>query len=306
MRVAGLGQCSLDHISVVDLFPREDTKNEVSEWTIQGGGPVATALVTLSRLGVGTTLMGLLSDDWTGNTIKDGLIEEGVGVDGLIVRKGGRSQTAFIVVNRRTAARTVFWQRPTLTPIMPEEVTGSFIEGCEFLLLDGLMADASIEAARLARAANIPVMLDGGRVRDKILDIAALSDYVVVSEEFAVELAGTPKGAIGELMKLKPRAVTITLGKRGSITKCGGDFFVQPAFSVDAVDTTGAGDVFHGGYIYGLLQNWNIRDTVRFASAAAALKCKKIGGRAGIAGLRETKDFLEIHGEQIQAGDPVL
>jgi ribokinase len=301
-KVAGLGQCSLDYIASVDTYPEEDTKPEVLDWSDQGGGPVATALVALTRLGVKTTFIGTISNDLAGEEIKREageeikreLKKEGVDTKGLIVKKGGRSQTAFVVVNRNSAKRTIFWQRPTVRGLRPAEVKATLIKTSAFLLLDGLMVDASFQAARIARRYGIPVMLDAGGIREGMMELCKLSDYIVCSEEFSYDLAGTPSKTLKELSLLRPRACTITLGERGSVTWSNGERFRQGAFRVRAVDTTGAGDVFHGGYIYGLLCGWDIKKTVRFASAFAALKCLKPGGRTGIPTLKETLRFIKI------------
>lgn len=290
MKVAGLGQCSLDYIASVKKYPKEDTKEEVLDFTVQGGGPVATALVSLKRLGVKASFMGVVSDDEAGNEIRKGLKDEGLNIKGLKVRKGGKSQLAFITVSR--GKRTIFWQRPTVPELSPEEVDPRAIKNSGFLLLDGLMANASIKAASIAKKSNIPVMLDAGRIRPGMLELITLSDYIVASEEFARGLADTPKEAVLKLSKLRPSAVTVTLGKKGSITWAEGKIFSQKAFKVKAIDTTGAGDVFHGGYVYGILKGWEIRKTVEFASAFAALKCLKPGGRAGIPDLKTVIDFI--------------
>jgi ribokinase len=292
MKVAGLGQASLDYIAFADAFPEEDSKAEVTDFTVQGGGPVATALVSLSRLGVKTFFSGRVSDDRAGVEIREGLRAEGVDIRGLKVQKGGSSQLAFILVNRKTGSRTILWQRPTVSPLSPSQISHGFIKDKDFLLLDGLMMDSSVRAAKTARAAGVPVMLDAGRVRPGMLELAALSDYIVASEEFARNLKLPPVDALKRLSRLNPRAATVTLGARGSVTWAGGEIFRSSAFKVRAVDTTGAGDVFHGGYVYGLLQGWNIKKTVRFASAFAALKCLKPGGRAGIPTLKAVLKFM--------------
>lgn len=293
MKVAGLGQCSLDYIAFLDRYPREDTKEEARALFIQGGGPVATALVSLSRLGVETEFSGVVSDDDAGSLVIKGLKDEGVGTRKIKVRKGGASQTAFIVVNSRTGTRTILWKRPTATPLKATEVTGAFLKGADLLLLDGLMKEASLKAASIARRLNIPVMLDAGKVRDGMIELARLSDYIVAGEEFARGLKQSPREALSFLSASNPKAVTVTLGKKGSVTWQNGKIFSQKAFRIRPVDTTGAGDVFHGGYIYGVLQKWDIRRTVEFASAFAALKCLKPGGRTGIPTLKETLRFIK-------------
>ncbi len=291
-KVAGLGQCSLDFIAFTDGYPEEDTKKEASGMVIEGGGPVATALVSLCRLGVGTVFIGMVSDDWAGKEIKRGLIREGVDTAGLKARKGGRSQTAFITVNTGTGSRTICWMRPTVAALAPGEVRASLIRGAGFLLLDGLMADASMKAAGVARKLGIPVMLDAGRLREGMIELASVSDYVVASEEFSRGLGLNPEKALRKLSGAKTRAATVTLGDRGSLTLSGGRTFFTKAFRIKAVDTTGAGDVFHGGYIYGLLKGWPIEKTVEFASAFAALKCLERGSRAGIPTLHKTLKFM--------------
>ncbi|MBI4948672.1 MAG: sugar kinase [Deltaproteobacteria bacterium] len=293
MKVAGLGQCSLDYIAFLERYPLEDTKEEAKALFIQGGGPVATALVSLSRLGVETEFSGVVSDDDAGRLIIKGLEDEGVGTRNVKVRKGGASQRAFIVVNGKTGTRTILWKRPTVVPLKVTEVNGEFLKGAGLLLLDGLMKDASLKAARLAKRLKIPVMLDAGKVRDGMIELARLSDYIVASEEFARGLKLKPKAALAYLASSNPRAVTVTLGKKGSVTWRNGKIFSQKVFRIKAVDTTGAGDVFHGGYIYGVLRKWDIRKTVEFASAFAALKCLKPGGRTGIPALKETLKFIK-------------
>ncbi len=297
MNVTGLGQCALDNLFIIDSFPVPDTKKEVLEWTIAGGGPVATALVSLSRLGIACSFFGITGDDETGEKIRKSLLTENINIEGLLKRAGADSQVAFIAIEKETGKRTIFWKRPSAKPLSPNELPDDFLDNTDFLLLDGLMSEASIYAAKKARDKKIPVMLDAGRMREGIIELAHLSDYVVCSEEFAREFSSNtghfnPEKTILQMTAFNVKAATITLGDKGNITAAGDEIFRTPPFSVDVVDTTGAGDVFHGGYIYGLLQKWDIREVVRFASAFAALKCRALGGRAGIPGLNEVENFL--------------
>ena len=299
MKVIGLGQCSLDNLFIIDSFPAPDTKKEIIEHETAGGGPVATALVGLSRLGIACDFYGITGDDEAGSKIRESLRVENVNINGLIKRTGTASQVAFIAIEKQSGKRTIFWKRPSADPLRPDELPDSFPEGADFLLIDGLMTEVSIHAARKAREKNIPVMLDAGSIREGMIELARLSDYVVCSEEFAREFTDSagplePVKAILQMQSLGARAATITLGEKGSITVCRDDIFRTPAFSVDVVDTTGAGDVFHGGYIYGLLQKWDIRKVARFASAFAALKCRKLGGRAGMPGLKEVEALMTM------------
>ncbi len=294
MSVVGIGQCAWDMLAIVDRFPQADTKKEVLLWEEQGGGPVATALVTLARLGVPGRFCGVTGDDREGAAIRQSLIDEGVDAAGLVKRPNTSSQTAFIAIDKAAGTRTIFWKRPSGGPLQKEELAPDFLKNAEFLLLDGLMKDVSLFAAQEAGKAGIPVMLDAGRVREGMLEIARMSDYVVGSEEFARELGwkDDPGGFRREIRKLGFGITTITLGARGSVTFAGDEIISCPAFSVEVVDTTGAGDVFHGGYLYGLLQKRPLKDTIRFASAVAAMKCRKLGGRAGIPQREEVEEFL--------------
>jgi ribokinase len=297
MHVTGIGQCSLDYLAVVDQYPMPDTKREALTWEEQGGGPVATALVTLRRLGAEVSFYGVVGDDVAGERIRSSLLHEKVDITGLVTRARSSSQRAFIVIEEGSGRRTIIWKRPTGQPLVPQELRSGFLEGADFLLLDGLMAEASIHAAREAKRMKIPVMLDAGRVREGMLELARLSDYVVASEEFVrdMELPDFFKDETGFLMRARglfPGVFTVTYGERGSVTLIDGEVVHQPAFNVEAVDTTGAGDVFHGGYAFGLLKGWSLGDTLRFASALAAMKCMCLGGRAGIPSFEAVMEFL--------------
>ncbi len=296
--VVGIGQCSWDYLSVVDSYPQVDSKKEVLHFEEQGGGPVATALVTLSRLGIQSRLNGIIGDDKEGDKITRSLEEEKIDMSGLIKRNGTSSQIAHIVIGQNNGTRTIFWKRPSGETLKPEELNDTFLDTTDLLLLDGLMKEVSFFSARKAKEHNIPIMLDAGRVREGTIELAKLCDYVVGSEEFATELGwkNNPETFKQHILNLGLGITTITLGSRGSVTFAHNEIIEIPAFPVNVVDTTGAGDVFHGGYIYGLLQGWKLKDTIRFASAIAAMKCEQVGGRAGIPDLPGAIKFLNNRG----------
>ncbi len=299
MHITGLGQCSLDYLALVDAYPRVDTKKEVLGWFEQGGGPVATALVALSRLGVSCCFYGVTGDDDAGGKIRQSLAGEGIDLKGLLKREKSSSQLAFIAIEKSTAKRTVFWSRPSGRALQPDELGADFLIGSDFLLVDGLMMEASMSAVKRAREMNIPSMLDAGSARPGMTDLAGLCDYVVASEVFASGLGWgqTPKALLKEFKTLRCSALTVTQGESGSITVSDDLAIRTPAFKVEAVDTTGAGDVFHAGYIYGLLQGWGLERVLPFASALAALTCTSVGGRAGAPGLGEVEEFLRAHND---------
>ncbi len=291
----GLGQCCIDYLGTVEQYPELNQKEEVSNLTIQGGGPVATAMVTLSRLGASTAFIGKISDDYFGSLIKEGLAADLVNIDHIIVEKNKTSQFAFIVIEKETGKRTVLWSRATIAPMKPEEINRDVINTSRVLLLDGLMEESSMAAAAYARDAGVTIVVDAGSMREGALALVSLSDYFIASEDFARQFSpgNDPKSAAIELLKLGAGTVIITLGEKGSICITSESYFYQPAFKVKAVDTTGCGDVFHGAFIFGLLQKWDIVETIRFASATAALKCRAIGGRTAIPDLRDVEEFME-------------
>jgi ribokinase len=300
MYVSGIGQCSLDYLFEVDTYPPPDTKKEFLTLHEESGGPVATALVALSRLGIPCRFNGITGDDDAGKKIRASLEKENIDVSGLFKRRNATSQIAFIAIEKGSARRTIFWKRPSGKALRKKELPNDLFAHTRFLLLDGLMHEVSLYAAGRARELNIPVMLDAGRARPGMIEIARSCDYVVASEEFARDLEWklTEQGLSIQRMLLGVKILTVTLGHHGSVTVSGDGFIRMPAFTVDAVDTTGAGDVFHGGYLYGLLQGWELTNVLLFASALAALKCRKVGGRAGIAKLAEVRDFLSATGHQ--------
>ncbi len=285
VQVIGIGQASLDYLGRVTTFPGEDEKVELADLHRQCGGPASTALATLSRLGIATSFWGSVSDDPFGREIREGLIADGVDATFLRVTPGYTSQFAFIAITKDSGMRTIFWTRGNVPPLKPDEIDLTPYSQAEILHLDGLMIEASMEAARQARDLGLRVVLDAGTMREGSIELIHKVDVLIASEKFAVPLTGnsnSSESALRALSQLGPGEVVITLGSKGSIGLSGKTLFRQRAYPVTAVDTTGAGDVYHGAYIFGMLHNWGMKDCMRFAAAAAAVKCMQIGARKGI------------------------
>jgi sulfofructose kinase len=292
--VVGLGQASYDSLGLLASFPAEDEKVELAAIERQCGGPASTALVTLSRLGIKTSFLGAVGDDPAGMEIVKGLDAEGVESGFLKIRPGYTSQCAFIAITRKSGKRTIFWHRGSAPPLSKEEVDLSAFSKAEILHLDGLMLEASLEAARQAKARGMRVVMDAGTLREGSLDLLPLVDTLIASERFAAPLVGReapPEKALKELSRFGPGELVVTLGARGSVGLKGMNLIHQEAISVDAVDTTGAGDVYHGAYIYGALQGWPMDECMRFASVVSAMKCREVGARKGIPRLEEVLSF---------------
>lgn len=272
----------MDYPGRMESFPNEDEKRELIDLHMGCGGPAATALVTLSRLGICTSFLGAVSDDLFGQEIVKNFERENIDISGLKITPGFSSQFAFIAITRDTGKRTVFWHRGSVPKLLTKDIDINRFTNARILHLDGLMIDASIEAARQAKAMGMTVVMDGGTLREGVRDLALHVDILIASETFASALIGSGQpieDALFALQDLGPAQVAVTLGKQGSVGLDDHGVFRQEAFTVQALDTTGAGDVYHGAYIYGILQGWRMPKCMRFASAAAALKCKGLGAQ---------------------------
>lgn len=291
----GVGLCALDYICILEKFPGPEQKLEARHFSRQGGGPVPTALCAISQFGEKAAFIGKCGDDPEGIVVKGEIALFGVETAGMVLDNFSRTPRAFIWVDQSTGERTVVLDRTEISDLQPAELNREMLQDCRFLHLDGRESEAGIAAAKIAREAGAQVVLDAGSTREKIQDLLPLVDHMVVSKQFAEKFTGQQEPGAGA-MKLLARgfkSVAVTLGRFGAVCASGGDFFQQDAFEVEVIDTTGAGDVFHGAYIYGLGKGWDLPTVVEFSSAAAALKCKRIGGRQGIPSVDEVVQFLE-------------
>lgn len=296
IQVIGLGQACLDCLGRIPSYPDEDDKIELKEVQFQCGGPAATALVTLSRLGIETAFFGSVSDDPNGIEILKGLKRERIETSFLKIKEGYTSQLAFIVITEGSGYRTIFWYRGSVPPLKPSDVNLLPFTNAKILHLDDVMIEASIEAAHQARAMGLKVVMDAGSMREGARELASLTDILIASESFAESLSGPyvlPEVALEALRQLGPNEVVITMGSNGSIGWDGVEVLSQKAFPVETKDTTGAGDVYHGAYIYGVLQGWDLAARMRFASAVSALKCREIGAQKGIPKREEVIEFMK-------------
>jgi sulfofructose kinase len=292
--VVCVGQCAWDFLFVVQEFPQSDSKIEALDSTQQGGGPAATAAVTLARLGAKTAYIGKVGDDIWGQHIVDGLAEEGVVTRCLIVEHERSSPISFVTVEEATGKRTIVHNRGTVSPLSKNDLNTELLLSGKILLVDSLHPGAALAAARIAKEKGVQVVLDTGAFKPHATDLLKVADIVIAPEYFAFEYAPGKSSAdvCKDLLRLGPKIIVITQGERGGLCFTEDEEFVYPGFEVEVVDTTGAGDVFHGAFVYGLLHEWDLKKTATFASAAAALKCTQLGGRTGIPSYEETTDFL--------------
>ncbi|MFZ5918845.1 MAG: carbohydrate kinase family protein [Chloroflexota bacterium] len=293
--VVGLGYADWDHLAIVPGQPEFDTDTMTLQASAQcGGGPVATALVTLRRLGANVGYLGTLGDDEPGRRILTDLQRAGVDTTRLIVQPGERSHTCLVLVEANTGRRCILCDRGTLQPLQLTDADRQYICQARFLHLDGQFMDAAITAARWAQDSSVRVSFDANRPRPRLDELLPLVDVLVTSTSFPTACTGHDdlEKALQTLHTQGPETVVVTLGPQGCAYLDGNRLAHVPGYRVDVVDTTGAGDAFHGAFLYGLLQNWDARETARFANAVAALNCRSLGGRAALPTLAEARAFL--------------
>lgn len=291
--IVGLGYCSMDYLCIVPRIPQDD-KVQASVTLEQGGGPAATAICAAARLGAGTAFISAVGDDERGQAILKSMALEGVDTASVKLRLGAESPVAFCWIQESTGKRSIAWSHGSVKALLPEEVNAAAIRDAGLLHLDGHHPEAAIRAATIARESDTLVSLDAGTVVPRIDELVALSDIVIASEKFAARFTGDgqPEVAVKKLFGQNTKFAAVTSGDRGSIGWDGKQLYHQPAFPIKVVDTTGAGDVFHGAFAYRCINGGKWQDCLRFAAAVAALKCTRLGGRTGIPLLSETEQFL--------------
>ncbi len=301
--VIGLGASTVDILSLVDHLPAEDEDMRGTDISVQGGGPVATAMVTLARLGARTAMIDAIGDDWRGALIRDEFQREGVAVDTLKVGHGWTSPTSCILVKSDNGARSIVWAPGTAPDLPPEELPQSAIASAKILHVNGRHWQACMAAAHIAQEAGVRVSFDGGagRYRPELDALLPLTDICIVAQDFAEKCTGETdiqKAAEG-LLGIGAKLVVITGGTRGSWIhpREGQAFHQEPYLMPRVVDTTGCGDSYHGAFLFGLLRGMDLGQTASFASAVAAINTQQLGGRRGLPTYDEVRAFLAARGQ---------
>ena len=299
-KILGLGGVTTDQIGLVDHIPGSDEVIRLQGYRIEQGGMVATALAAAARLGAQTEFLGAVGDDANGRHALERFAARGVATPRVRVLAGAVSAFSFVMVDSRSGKRTIIHepgvQRNRALDI-PHGDVKELLSDVGYLHLDGFWMDTAVELAETARRIGIPITLDVGQnQRDpKIEALLSLADYVLPSLPFALRFTERQRveQAAEVLLGYGAKAVIQTLGERGVFVamKEGGSFTV-PAFAVEVVDTTGAGDSFHGGFLFALSRDYPLKESVVFASAVAALNCTKLGGQSGLPTLPQVRAFL--------------
>lgn len=282
-------------------MPTWEHGGALREICFDGGGMVGTALVAAARLGASPGYVGIRGSDEIAALKMQYLTRYSVDVSQVVVRPGPESQVVVVYVHGETGERVFLVNHQPIVSLSPEELDREYITSAALLLLDSFHFEAALQAAQWMRSAGKPVVLDAGKTSGGIdphmADLVTQTDVLICGSGFGSAFTGKPdlREAGLALLAAGPRLVVQTEGAGGCFTTTAKEHFHTPAFAVDVVDTTGAGDVFHGAYLYGLLQGWDIDRNARFSSAVAALKCTHMGGRSGIPTLTEVEGFLAQH-----------
>jgi sulfofructose kinase len=293
--VVGVGLNATDTLIVVPHYPAYAGKAPFQKETIMPGGQVASALAACARLGLRTKYIGAVGEDERGRIQLESLAAAGVDCTDVKVRRNCATQSAYIIVDASTGERTVFWRRDEGLRIDPSEITDEMIARGRLLHIDGHDTPAVARAAGIARGHGIPITVDVDTIYEGFERVLPLVDYLVASSEFPAAWTGErdPFQALEKLQtEYGMKVAAMTLGAHGSLARCDGRFFYAPAYAVNAVDTTGAGDVFHGAFCYAVLEDMPIGEALDFSNAMAALNCTAPGARGGIRGMVEIRALM--------------
>ncbi len=294
--IVGIGANVCDTLLTVPFFPKEDTKLKASATVQSGGGPCATGLVAAAKLGASCAYIGNLTDDGAGVFLKGDFEKYGVSTELTELKKGYISFASTILLSEETASRTCVFDRGNIPPTELTEPRKKAVADAEILMVDGNDLAAAIEAAKIAQENGTKVLYDAGGLYEGIEELLKLTDIMIPSEEFALghTKCDNVEDAAKKLFELySPEVLVITQGKNGGIIYDGKDIKKYSAFLVDAVDSNGSGDVFHGAYAFSLVKGYDYEKSAIFSSAVSAIKCTGVGARESVPDFNTVRKFLK-------------
>ncbi len=299
-KVVGIGANVHDTLLTIPYYPQEDTKLRSTNILECGGGPCGTGLVAASKLGADCAYIGVLSDDNSGKFLAEDMERFGVSTENVDIKSGYTAFSSYIWLSDKTTSRTIVFNKGNLPPLELSDRQINAIKSAEILMVDGNELDAAVEAAKIARENGVDVLYDAGGLYEGIERLLPYANILIPSEEFAVSHTGekTAEDAAKKLMEMySPDMVAVTCGKVGGVLYTKDNVAVHyPAFPVDAVDSNGAGDVFHGAFAFALTKGLSYENCCIFSSAVSALKCTRVGARDGVPYYDEVIKFLKERG----------
>jgi sugar/nucleoside kinase (ribokinase family) len=292
--LVGIGQNSIDHVCRVDGIPPLGGKDAMLGYELLPGGQIATAALAAARLGLRVAYVGSVGSDAIADFVLAPLAAAAVDLGGVRRVAGATTRLAVILVDRASGERTVLGHRDPRLRLEIRDVPAARIERARGLLVDAEDPEVSLEAASIARRAGVPVVADVDAPGPGVEALLAAVDFPLVSRSFAetLSLDGTIRGGLARLVQLGARMAVATLGDRGCLARVGDREIASPAFPIAPRDTTGAGDVFHAAFAWGLLEGLADERLLRAANAAAALACRGLGAQGDLPTRRELEAFL--------------
>lgn len=295
--IIGLGGICIDRVMRVQHLPEWDEVEYISAYTYQQGGMVATAMVAAAKLGEQVECIGGVGDDDAGQYALQRFHEVSVATERIVVFPGATTTFSFVLVHEGSGKRSILnyrgvqQQSDLKIPTIP-------LDGVRFLHLDGYWFDTALRTAAHAKSHDIIVTLDpSSRLlqNPRTPELLQWVDYLIPGWTVAQRLSGknNPFEAARTLLAYGGKAVLVTKGEEGTFVATPNEQYHVPTFDVPVVDTTGAGDTFHGAFVAGLSKGYGLQEAVYFASAVAALKCTRLGGQAGIPTFEEIRRFLQ-------------
>ena len=283
----GFGLNAVDHLIVVPEYPAFDTKVRLSDHRQSAGGQTASTMVALHRLGFTTAYAGRFGSDPEGQFGLATLLVQGVNTDFTEVVEGATTQIAFIIIDSRNGERTIIWDRDERLAYRADEAPREFGSLGRVLHLDAHDPPACVRVAQDAKSSGVIVSADIDNIYDGLPELLPLIDLLITSKEFPHRLTGIADER-ASLVELKARygctLVGLTKGVEGALVLCEGKFIESPSYPAPGGcrDTTGAGDAFHAGFLYGLLNAEDIETSLKYANAVAAMKCSALGCRTSL------------------------
>ena len=301
-KIVGIGANVYDTLITTPFYPVEDTKLRASGVKECGGGPCGTGLVAAAKLGASAAYIGALAKDSGGEFLLADMKRFGMSTDFVDMVEGKSSFSSYIVLSEESASRTCVFNKENLPDFELDEKKADAIRTAQVLMVDGNELENAVKGAKIARDSGCKVLYDAGGLYKNVEKLLPYADILIPSEEFALGHTGktTAEDAAKCLFdKYSPEVVVITQGVKGGIIYDGKDIKSYPSFKVDAVDSNGAGDVFHGAFAFSVSMGYNYYDSCVFSSGVSALKCTKLGARDGVPSFDETIKFLKECGQNV-------
>ncbi len=294
--VVGLGANSVDFVHLLPGYPQpfgSFAKMRIEKQEILCGGQTATAMCACAKLGLRAKYAGVTGTDDNGRRVRRELEQRGIDLTDVIIRDA-QNQFAVILVDETTGDRIVLWDRDERLIIRDREIPAESIADSRVLHVDDVDQGAAIRAAAIARAAGVHVTSDIDRITERTEELIGAVTIPIFAEHVPAHVTGVndPESALRKLRKTHDGLLCVTLGDRGAMALDGDALHYVPAFHVEALDTTGAGDVFRAGFIYALLRGAPADEILRFANAAAAVSCTRLGALGGIPELAEVEGLI--------------